>query len=56
MTPVPPLKIPVRLDVPPGEIVLGVAVKPVIMGATGLTVTVTACVEVPPEASVTVRI
>jgi hypothetical protein len=56
ITPVPLAKTPVKLAVPPAVTVVGVAVKLAIVGAAGLTVTVAACADVPPEAFVTVRI
>ena len=40
--PVPPVNTPIRLVVPPAVIVAGRAVKPDIVGATAVTVTVTA--------------
>jgi hypothetical protein len=56
ITPVPLANTPVRLAVPPAVTAAGAAVKLVMVGAAGVTVTVAACADVPPEAFVTVRI
>jgi hypothetical protein len=56
ITPVPPVKTPVRLVVPPAVTVVGLATKRVIAGAAALTVTVAVCTAEPPEVFVTVRI
>jgi hypothetical protein len=59
ITPVPPLKNPVRLAVPPAVIDAGLAAKLAMAGAagaTGFTVTVAAWVAVPPKEFVTVRV
>ena len=56
MTPVPLAKTPVRSADPPAVTVAGFAVKLVIVGARGVTVTVTPWVAVSPIALVTVRI
>jgi hypothetical protein len=56
ITPVPLAKTPVRLAVAPAVIVAGLAVKLVIVGARGFTVTVAVCATAPPALFVTVRI
>ena len=54
--PVPLAKTPVRLVEPPAVIDAGLAVKLVMVGATGFTVTVTVCVTAGPMTGVTVRV
>jgi hypothetical protein len=59
ITPVPPLKTPVRLAVAPAAIDAGLAAKLVIAGAattTGFTVTVAVCCAVAPAELVTVKV
>jgi hypothetical protein len=59
ITPVPPLKNPVRLAIPPAATVVGAAVKLVMVGAagaTGFTVIVAVCAVVAPAELVTVRV
>jgi hypothetical protein len=56
ITPAPPAKTPVKLDVPPAVIVAGLATKLVIAGAAAFTVTVAVCATELPEVFVTVRI
>jgi hypothetical protein len=56
MTPVPLAKTAVRLADPPTAIDVGLAVKLVITGAMGVTVTVAVCVAAIPAALVTVRV
>jgi hypothetical protein len=55
-TPVPLAKTPVRLAEPPAVIATGVAVKLVIVGAGGFTVTFAVCTAEPPVEFVIVRI
>lgn len=55
MTPVPLAKAPVRLALPPGPTVVGLATKLVIVGA-GSTVTLTIAVAAVPTGGVTVRV
>jgi hypothetical protein len=54
--PVPPAKIPVRLLEPPDGMDAGLAVKLVMVGTAGVTVTVTVCVTAVPLEGVTVRV
>jgi hypothetical protein len=54
--PVPLAKTPVRLVEPPAVIDAGLAVKLVIVGGAGVTVTVAVCVIAGPVAGVTVRV
>ena len=55
ITPVPPAKVAVRLELPPTVMIAGLAVKLVIEGG-GLTVTVAVCVTAVPAAFVTVSV
>jgi hypothetical protein len=55
MTPVPPVNVPVSIELPPGEIVMGTAVK-LLMLAAGFTVMVTVAVTAAPLAGVTVSV
>jgi hypothetical protein len=57
ITPVPPEKTAVRLELPPALIVVGVAVKLVITGpVAAVTVTVAVCVTAVPLVGVTVSV
>ena len=59
ITPVPPLNTPVRLAEPPAVIVVGLAMKLVIVGAAGpveFTVTVAVCVTATPTEFVTASV
>ena len=56
ITPVPPLNTPVSIELPPGAMVVGTAVKLVIVGGAGFTVMVTIAVAAVPLAGVTVSV
>ena len=56
ITPVPLAKTPVRLAELPAVIDAGLAVKLVMVGGAGVTVTMTVCVIAVPVAGVTVRV
>jgi len=56
MTPVPLVKIPVRLVEPPTVMPAGLALKLVIVGVAGLTVTIAVCVIAVPLEGVTVSV
>jgi hypothetical protein len=55
-TPVPPVKTAVRLELPPAVMVVGLAVKLVMVGGAGVTVTVAVWLTWVPFEAVTVRV